>query len=91
MNCCWVNDEKLDGMIADALATIDNDERVAKYEAIQDYLADQCVMIPLVEETLRFAYQSSYVEYNAADPEYSIPVMGYVNYMPNIKVYPDKK
>lgn len=91
MNCCWINDDKLDGMIDDALATIDNDERVAKYEAIQDYLADQCVMIPLVEETLRFAYQSSYVEYNSADPEYSIPVMGYVNYMPNIKIYPDKK
>lgn len=91
MNCCWINDKKLDGMIEDALATIDNTERVAKYEAIQDYLADQCVMIPLVEETLRFAYQSSYVEYNSADPEYSIPVMGYVNYMPNIKIYTDKK
>lgn len=91
MNCCWINDDKLDGMIDEALSTIDTDERVAKYEAIQDYLADQCVMIPLAEETLRFAYQSSYVDYNAADPEYSIPVMGYVNYMPNIKIYPDKK
>ena len=91
MNCCWINDDKLDGMIDEALSTIDTDERVAKYEAIQDYLADQCVMIPLAEETLRFAYQSAYVDYNAADPEYSIPVMGYVNYMPNIKIYPDKK
>lgn len=91
MNCCWINDDKLDGMIDEALSTIDTDERVAKYEAIQDYLADQCVMIPLAEETLRFAYQSSYVDYNAADPEYSIPVMGYVNYMPNIRIYPDKK
>lgn len=91
MNCCWINDDKLDRMIDEALSTIDTDERVAKYEAIQDYLADQCVMIPLAEETLRFAYQSSYVDYNAADPEYSIPVMGYVNYMPNIRIYPDKK
>lgn len=91
MNCCWINDDKLDGMIDDALATIDESERVAKYEAIQDYLADQCVMIPLAEETLRFAYQSAYVDYNSADPEYSIPVMGYINYMPNIKIYPDKK
>lgn len=91
MNCCWIDDSKLDEMIDDALTTIDNDERVAKYEAIQDYLADQCVMIPLCEETLRMAYQSSYVEYNSADPEYMIPVMGYINYMPSIRIYPDKK
>lgn len=91
MNCCWINDSKLDEMIDDALTTIDNDERVTKYEAIQDYLADECVMIPLCEETLRFAYQSAYVDYNSADPEYMIPVMGYVNYMPDIRIYPDKK
>lgn len=91
MNCCWVNDSKLDKMIDDALTTIDTDERVAKYGEIQDYLTDQCVMIPLCEETLRFAYQSSYVDYNSADPEYMIPVMGYINYMPDIRIYPDKK
>ena len=65
MNCCWINDSKLDEMIDDALTTLDTDERVAKYEAIQDYLADKCVMIPMAEVTLRLAYQSDYVEYNS--------------------------
>ena len=84
MNCCWIDDSKLDEMIDDALTTLDTDERVAKYEAIQDYLADKCVM-------LRLAYQSDYVEYNSADPENLRPVMGYINYMPDIRIYPDKK
>ena len=57
MNRCWINDSKLDEMIDDALTTLDTDERVAKYEAIQDYLADKCVMIPMAEVTLRLAYQ----------------------------------
>ena len=91
MNCCWINDSKLDEMIDDALTTLDTDERVAKYEAIQDYLADKCVMMPMAEVTLRLAYQSDYVEYNSADPENLRPVMGYINYMPDIRIYPDKK
>ena len=48
-------------------------------------------MIPIAEVTLRFAYRSDYVDYDAADPANLVPVMGYINYMPNIKVYPDKK
>lgn len=90
-NCCWINDSELDAMIDDSVKTIDNDERVAKYEAIQDYLADKCVMIPLAEVTEKFAYQSSYVQWNAAEKDQLIPVMGYVYYMKNIKMSPDKK
>ena len=90
-NCCWIEDATLDGMIDDAMTTVDQEERVAKYEGIQDYLADKCVMIPIAEVTLRFAYRSDYVDYDAADPANLVPVMGYINYMPNIKVYPDKK
>ena len=48
-------------------------------------------MIPMAEVTLRLAYQSDYVEYNSADPENLRPVMGYINYMPDIRIYPDKK
>ena len=91
MNCCWVDDPNLDSMIDEALTTVDTDERAAKYQAIQDYLADECVMIPLCEETLRMAYQSSYVEYNSASQEEVLPVMGYINYMPQIRIYPDQK
>ena len=90
-NCCWIDDSELDAMIDDALITMDENERVQKYEAIQDYLSDKCVMIPLAETTARFAYQSSYVEWNAAQPDQLIPLEGYAHYMRNIKVYPDKK
>ena len=91
MNCCWIEDETMDAMIDDAMATINDEERIKKYEEIQDYLADKCVMIPIAEVTLQFAYQEDYVEWDAAQQENLIPVMGYVNYMPNIKVFPDKK
>ena len=90
-NCCWINDDKLDSMITDALQTVDAAEREAKYGEIQDYLADQCVMIPLCEQTERVAYQSSYMDFNSAKEDQLLPVMGYLYYMRNILVYPDKK
>ncbi len=90
-NCSWINDDKLDAMIDESITIIDEQERVKKYQEIQDYLADECVMIPLVELVEPIAYQASYVEWNAGNPEEQIPVMGYILYMRDIKVFPDKK
>ena len=78
-------------MIDESITIIDEQERVKKYQEIQDYLADECVMIPLVELVEPIAYQASYVEWNAGNPEEQIPVMGYILYMRDIKVFPDKK
>lgn len=90
-NCSWINDDVLDAMIDESIMIIDETERVAAYEEIQDYLADECVMIPLVDLVEPIAYQSSYVEWDAGEPETQIPVMGYILYMRNIKVFPDRK
>ena len=91
LNCSWLQDAELDAMIADATSTLDEAARVEKYQAIQDYLGERCVCVPLLEQAERFAYQSKYVEWNAAQPDQLIPVMGYVFYMRNIKIYPDKR
>ncbi len=39
----WILDDKLDAMIADSLATVDNDARLAKYAEIQKYLTTDVV------------------------------------------------
>jgi peptide/nickel transport system substrate-binding protein len=39
----WLQDDKLDAMISDALATIDNDQRMEKYAEIQKYLTADVV------------------------------------------------
>ncbi len=90
-NCCWINDPELDAMIDESIRTMDEEERIAKYEEIQNYLSDKCVMIPLAEANEPFAYQADYMEWNAAQEDQLIPVMGYVLYMRNIKVFPDQK
>jgi len=90
-NCCWIGDSNLDGMIDKSLATIDKDSRVKQYEDIQDYLADKCIMIPIAETPERLAYQASYVDWKAGQQDELIPVMGYIYYMKNIFVYPEKR
>lgn len=90
-NSLWIGDSNLDAMIDDALQTIDAQERKEKYIAIQEYMVDICAAIPIMVESERSAYQASYVEWNAADPDQLIPVMGYPFYMRNINIYPDKR
>ena len=81
----WVQDDELDSMIDEALAIIDTDERVAAYKGIQEYVADVCPMIPLVQSPERLCYQASYMEFNP-----SIPLQGYSFVLRDIKVYPEK-
>lgn len=90
-NCCWIGDPVLDGMIDKSLETIDRESRIKQYGEIQDYLADKCVLIPIAETPERIAYQASYVDWNATQPDELIPVMGYTLYMRNIFIYPEKR
>jgi peptide/nickel transport system substrate-binding protein len=39
----WLQDEKFDSMMTEALSTINDDERLAKYAEIQKYLVDDVV------------------------------------------------
>lgn len=72
----WLLDATLDGMISDALSTIDRQERFAKYAQISKYIVDLCPTIFLFEQVEKHAYQSSYVDWPAANGQV-IPVMGY--------------
>jgi len=86
----WLLDPQLDAMIEDALATVDREDRFAKYAEIQNYIVDLCPTIFLFEQVEKHAYQSAYVDWPTARGEVN-PVMGYNMAARFIKVYPEKK
>jgi len=81
----WLLDDELDQMIDDALVTVDEDERYAKYGELQDYIVDLCPSLFLYDQVQKHAYQSAYVDWPAARGEI-IPVMGYTMFAPVIEV-----
>jgi len=81
----WLLDEELDQMIDDALVTVDDEERYAKYMELQDYIVDLCPTLFLYDQVQKHAYQSAYVDWPAARGEV-IPVMGYTMFAPTINV-----
>lgn len=86
----WLLDPKLDAMIEDALATIDRNERFAKYKEIQHYIMELCPSIFVYEQVEQHAYQAAYVDWPAARGQVN-PVMGYNMAARFIKVYPEKR
>ena len=80
----WLLDETLDGMIDDALATVDEDERYAAYRELQDYIVDLCPSVWLYDQVQKHAVQS-YVDWPPARGEV-IPVMGYTMFAANIGI-----
>ncbi len=87
----WVNNKEIDAMIDDAIATIDEKERIEKYERIQKKLADIVPYIPVTEYDGQHAYQASYIEWDGTDPELAVPLMGYGYDMRGIRVYLERK
>jgi len=81
----WLLDDEMDQMIDDALATVDEEERYAKYRELQDYIVDLCPSLFLYDQVQKHAYQSAYVDWPAARGEV-IPVMGYTMFAPTIQV-----
>lgn len=77
----WYSNEKVDAAINDAIATIDRDERLGKYEEAQRLIMEDYATVPLFELVETHAYQSSYLYWEAADRaekgESVVPVMGY--------------
>lgn len=61
----WIANEDLDKKIDDALATVDDNERYAKYAEIQNYIVDElCPTSYMCEYTERVAYNSNHVKWN---------------------------
>lgn len=91
----WLQNKELDNMIEDAIATVNDEERFAKYREIQDYIVDLCPSLFLIDQPENYAYQDAYIDWVAAERaemgDKANPVMGYNHYMPDIKVYPEKR
>jgi peptide/nickel transport system substrate-binding protein len=71
----WLQDEGLDAAIDDALSTLDQAERFAKYQDLQAELADDAPSIFVYDQVEKHAYQD-YIDWPAAQGEV-IPMMGY--------------
>jgi peptide/nickel transport system substrate-binding protein len=81
----WLLDEELDARIDDALATVDAEERYAKYRDLQDEIVELSPTLFLYDQVQKHAYQAGYVDWPAARGEV-IPVMGYTMFAPTIEV-----
>ena len=85
----WILDPELDAKIDDAIATIDQEERLAKYSDIIHYVHEElCPSLCLFDMALNIPYQSAYVDWPGGE---SMSLMGYEFYLPDFRVYPEKR
>ena len=82
----WLLDPELDAAIEDALTTIDQEERFAKYIVIQDQLAELAPSIFIYDQVQKHAYQS-YVDWRPAEES---AVMGYQIFAAHIGINLDE-
>ena len=78
----WLEDAELDAAIEDALATVDIEERFAKYMALQEQLADDVVSFFLYDQLEKRAV-ADYVDW---DSSAGARIQGYHYYLPQIGV-----
>jgi peptide/nickel transport system substrate-binding protein len=87
--CEWLGSPDIDAAIEDALATVDQKERFAKYFKIQETLVDLAPTIWLADQAQEWAYQD-YLTWPAAERvkagEPVAPVMGYSHYVHDMKL-----
>jgi len=85
----WILDPELDARINDAIATIDEEERFAKYSDIIHYVHEElCPSLCLFDMAMNIPYQSAYVDWPVGE---SMSLMGYEFYLPDFRVYPEKR
>ncbi len=77
-------------MIEEALATVDREERFAKYKKLQHYIVDLCPTLFLADDFSQHAYQTTYMDWPAAKGE-GIPIIGYELDARWIQIYPEKR
>ena len=92
----WLGNRTLDVMIEDALATVDKEERFAKYADIQHYIVDElCPTAYLCDLTERLAYQSAYITWpameNVGSGGVASALYGYLHIFSDIEVHTDRK
>lgn len=91
--CEWIQDEKLDEMIEDALATSDQGERFGKYEEIQNYVVDEfCPDAYMCDLTERCAYQSGYITWPLISKDaIGSAAYGYTHIFADMEYHTEKK
>ncbi|HNS52980.1 MAG TPA: ABC transporter substrate-binding protein [Anaerolineae bacterium] len=82
----WLQDAQFDAGIADALATLDQEERFQKYAELQEYIMGLSPAIFGFDQLQKYAYQT-YLDWPAAKGTI-VPVMGYNQFMAFIGVSP---
>lgn len=91
-NMEWLQDAELDAMIEDALATVDQEERFAKYAEIQQYIYDLCPTVwgfSWIEKRAVLSDRVTWGAYEATvnGTDFFMP-MGYAIYCRDIEVQP---
>ena len=81
----WLEDAELDAAIEEALATVDDNERFAKYHELQDKIVDLTPSLFLYDQVGKHAYRSDLLDWPTTRGE-SSPIMGYQIYAPEIGV-----
>lgn len=80
----WLLNPEFDAAIEDALATVDQEERFAKYRELQAWIMEQAPSLFLYDQL----EQHAMVDYVDWTPESNSAVMGYQFYLPLIGVNP---
>lgn len=90
----WLLDDQLDAMIDDALSTIDDAQREAKYKEIEAYIVDLCPTIWMGTNGSQMAVPP-YLEWDLLDISNSgancMSIVGYDIYFRNMRIDLDKK
>jgi peptide/nickel transport system substrate-binding protein len=87
----WLQDPEVDLLIEDALLTVDQTERYAKYALAQKKIVELCPTIWLYDRDDKYAYQDAYLSWLPADTSNWNPIMGYALYAHDIRVFPEKR
>lgn len=87
----WLQDNKIDSMISDALVIVDQKERNDKYKEIGKELVELCPTIWLFDSATRCAYRSDYIEIwpsveKSIEGESFLYAMGYQYYFRDFRI-----
>ena len=74
----WLLDKKYDAKVADALATVNRQERMRKYMELQDYIVDICPTLFIFDKVVQHAYNSNLIDWPALRKE-SPTINGYIH------------
>lgn len=87
----WLQDNKIDSMISDALVIVDQKERNDKYKEIGKELVELCPTIWLFDSATRCAYRSNHIEVwpaveKSIEGESFLYAMGYQYYFRDFRI-----